>query len=94
MNTIITSNCINLRCQPRQNTALTFVILMNNTSTIARKSWFRDQLISKVVEIKLHPNNINSEDGYSVSSSSKPLIHSLKERKKFPPRTNRLLPPK
>lgn len=93
MNTIITSNCINLRSQPRQNTALIFVILMNNTSTMARMSRFRVQLISKVTEIKLHPN-INREDGFSLSSSSKPLIHSLKERKKFPPRTNWLLPPK
>jgi hypothetical protein len=69
------------------SSALIFIILMNTTSTTASKYSFRDQLISNVIEIKLHPNNINRD---SLNSSSKPLIHSLKETKKFPPRTNRL----
>jgi hypothetical protein len=34
-----------------------------------------------VTEIKVHPNNTNREDGFSLSRSSKSLIHSLTEKK-------------
>ena len=39
----------------------------------------RDQPISKITEICAHHKNMNMEEGFSLSRSWKPLIHSLKE---------------
>jgi hypothetical protein len=36
-----------------------------------------DRTIREATEIKLHPNNMNSEDGFCLSKSWKPPIHSL-----------------
>jgi hypothetical protein len=42
----------------------------------------RDCLKREAKEIKLHPSSMTREEGFSLSRSWKPLIHSLKERKK------------
>jgi hypothetical protein len=39
-----------------------------------------DRIIRKAIEIELHPNNINREDGFYVSRSRKPLIRNLREQ--------------
>jgi hypothetical protein len=38
--------------------------------------------IGEATEIKFHPNNMNEEGSFSLSSSWKPLIYALKEQKK------------
>jgi hypothetical protein len=38
-------------------------------------------MIREAIQIKLHPNNMNREDGLCLSQSRKPIIHSLKGRR-------------
>jgi hypothetical protein len=45
-----------------------------------------DRLIKEANEIELHPNNMDREDGLSLSRTRKPLIHSLKVGRNTPPK--------
>jgi hypothetical protein len=56
-------------------------IQLPNTSILARKSRCIDQVIREEVEIEFYPNNMNKDDGFSLSKSWKPLICALKEQK-------------
>jgi hypothetical protein len=44
-------------------------IQLHNTSILAKKSRYMDHIIKEVIKIELHPNNINREDGFSLSRS-------------------------
>jgi hypothetical protein len=55
-----------------------FHFLPQETDIIAKKFRCMDQIIMKVMETELHANMMNREDGFSFSSSQKPLIHTLK----------------
>jgi hypothetical protein len=56
------------------STNLGHYIQLQNTSILAKKFRCMDL-------IKLHPNNMNKEDGFSLIKSWKPPIHTLKECK-------------
>jgi hypothetical protein len=57
-------------------------IQLQNTTILSTKPRYKDRIIREAIEIELHPNNMNREDGFCLSKSWKPLICSLKDHRK------------
>jgi beta-xylosidase len=54
-------------------------IQLQNTRILAKKLRQMDQVIREMIEIELHPDNMNREDDFSLNWAWKPLIHDPKE---------------
>jgi hypothetical protein len=57
-------------------------IQLQDTTILSTKPRDWDRIIREAIEIELHPNNMNKDDGFCLSKSWKPLIYSLKDRRK------------
>jgi hypothetical protein len=51
---------------------------IHDASILTTKTIYMDRIVREVIEIELHPYNINREGGFCVSKSWKPVIGSLK----------------
>lgn len=59
-------------------------IQLRHITILSTKLRYMDCIIREAIEIELHPNTINREDGFCLSMSWKPLICSLKDHRKPP----------
>jgi hypothetical protein len=60
------------------------LILLHNSTILSTKPRDMDLIIREAIEIELHSNSMNREDGFCLSKSWKPITCSLKDHRKPP----------